>query len=277
MNRGLEVMSKEIPQQNLEQTQKLTEIGDYLRQVREQNLLTIEQIATKTLIQARLLNAIEAGDLQILPEPVYIRGYIKRYAQALGLDGVEISEAFPIQNDMRAVQPSWKDTPAAQLRPLHLWVGYVLLIVAAVSGLSYLISRSASWVTAQPEARQTTAANRPTASPAVRPAASPAVSPAIVAANSKPVRVKVTLTAQSWLRIDADGKTQYEGVLDEGTQQTWTANKQLTIRAGNAGGVKVAYNDGQAKPMGEAGSVQEVTFPPSQNAASLPATTSLSQ
>ncbi|MEB3338604.1 MAG: DUF4115 domain-containing protein, partial [Leptolyngbyaceae bacterium] len=74
------------------------------------------------------------------------------------------------------------------------------------------------------------------------------------------VRVSVIFKAQSWLRVVADGKTEFEGVLPEGTQRTWAAKQQLTLRAGNAGGVLVAVNNGQAKQLGNPGSVEEVTF-----------------
>ena len=45
---------------------------------------------------------------------------------------------------------SWKDSPAAQLRPLHLYGAYVLLIMGAVSALSGFLQRSAPDMTAQP-------------------------------------------------------------------------------------------------------------------------------
>jgi hypothetical protein len=80
----------------------------------------------------------------------------------------------------------------------------------------------------------------------------------------------VTLTAQSWLRIEVDGKTDFQGILPEGTQRTWTAASKLTVRAGNAGGVMVAYNDGTPTQMGEPGAVKELTFTAPQQSASLP-------
>jgi cytoskeletal protein RodZ len=70
----------------------------------------------------------------------------------------------------------------------------------------------------------------------------------------------VKLTDQSWVRVVADGKTEFEGMLPEGTQRIWAADKEVTVRAGNAGGVLVSLNEGQAKPMGEPGTVEEVTF-----------------
>jgi cytoskeletal protein RodZ len=265
-------MNKDMVSQEQNQLDKLAEIGAYLRQTREERLLTLDQVAAKTLIQARLLSAIEHGKLHQLPEPIYIRGFIKRYADALGLSGAEVANAFPTGPGLRAIQPSWKDTPAAQLRPIHLYLVYVLLIVAAVSGLSYLMSRSASWVSVETN-NVIQAPTSETTAPEASPTASPSPQSATPAAPDKPVRVAITLTEQSWLRVEVDGQTDFQGILPEGTERTWTADSELTVRAGNAGGVQVSYNESKPESMGASGNVEEVTFSASQDSASLPSTT----
>jgi cytoskeletal protein RodZ len=273
-------MKKDISQLELGQVEQLTEIGNYLRQTREERLLTIEQVAEKTMIQPRHLRAIEQGKLNQLPEPIYTQGFIKRYGEMLGLDGSKLASAFPLESTLRPINPAWKDSPAAQLRPIHLYAAYVLLIVAAVSGLSYLMNRSTSWVTGRdyieqpapassPKAGESGASTQPSASPnATSAPGSTVATPAVP--SSQPVKVDVTLTAQSWLRIDIDGKTVFQGILPEGTQKTWTADSTLKVRAGNAGAVMVAYNNGQAQRMGAPGAVEEVTFSVPQQSASLP-------
>ncbi|MBE9178261.1 helix-turn-helix domain-containing protein [Oculatella sp. LEGE 06141] len=265
-------MSKDIPPLEQKRVERLTEIGNYLRQVREESLFSLDQVAAKTMIPVRLLQAIEHGHLNQLPEPVYIQGFIKRYADVLGLDGPSVANAFPTEQDSRTVQPSWKDSPEAQLRPLHLYVAYVCLIVVAVSMLSYVVGRSTPWSSPGINAGQQTAAPAaplPSATPQVASSSRPEVAETAADSN-KPVRVDINLTAQSWLRIVADGKTEFEGVLPEGTQRTWSASSQLIVRAGNAGGVMLTHNDGQAELMGEPGAVEELTFSVAQRAASLP-------
>jgi hypothetical protein len=42
--------------------------------------------------------------------------------------------------------------------------------------------------------------------------------------------------------------------------RTWQANRELTVRAGNAGGVYVAVNNANAKQLGQPGKVEEVTY-----------------
>ena len=126
-----------------EQVEKLKELGSCLRQFRTEQSIPLEEVAAQTRIQARLLNAIEEGRLEELPEPVYIKGFIKRFADALGLNGAEFASAFPTGLSLQFVKPVWRHVPASQLRPVHLYLLYVLLVVGAVSGLSLLVRRSA--------------------------------------------------------------------------------------------------------------------------------------
>jgi cytoskeletal protein RodZ len=270
-------MTRETSRLQQDQREQLTEIGAYLRQIREDYNLSLDEIAARTMIQARLLRALEEGNLAKLPEPIYIQGFIKLYADALGLDGNEFADAFPTEKQVRVAQSSWKDSPAAQLRPLHLYLAYVLLIMLSVGLLSRIVSRSTpatsvttSGLSAQPSIAA--ASSSPTQTPA------PVGSPGIARDRStlkpndpnRPVRIDIKLTAQSWLRVDVDGQTEFEGVLSEGSERTWMAKTEIIVRAGNAGGVMLAHNSGQAERMGAPGAVEEKTFTLSQSAASLP-------
>ncbi|XQQ06201.1 MAG: helix-turn-helix domain-containing protein [Leptolyngbya sp. IPPAS B-1204] len=78
------------------QQEQLRAIGSYLSQVRQEQERSLEDIAAKTYIPLRLLKAIEAGQDRPLPEPVFIQGFIRRYADALGLDGTDLSQRFPV-------------------------------------------------------------------------------------------------------------------------------------------------------------------------------------
>jgi cytoskeletal protein RodZ len=254
--------------QDRDQAEQLTQIGDYLRQVREESLLSLEEVSVRTLIQPRLLRAIEAGKLQQLPEPVYIQGFIKRYAEALGLDGIRFADAFPVEEPIRKAAPSWKDSPAAQLRPLHLYVAYIGLIVASVSLLSYVVNRSAPISSGVTRLEASPVPVQKSPSRSQKPADPQTI--ASKPAADKPVKINVKLTEQSWLQVEVDGKTDYEGVLSEGTERSWSAKSLIRVRSGNAGGVMVAYNGKQAAPMGDPGAVEEKVFSVSQDSASLP-------
>lgn len=236
--------------------EQLLELGALLKATRQQQGHTLDDMATQTLIRASLLTAIEQGDLDTLPEPVYVRGLLRRYGDALGLDGESLASQF--FTPPRVMARSWKDSPAAQLRPLHLYAAYFVVMIAAVSGLSYMLRRTAPETTLLPPLdplNSTTAATTP-----VAPApAAPEVADSPLASTA-PIEVKMTLTDQSWLRVTVDGSTQFEGVLQTGDTRLWTADQALTIRAGNAGGVVVSFNNQQAEALGQPGMVREITF-----------------
>jgi cytoskeletal protein RodZ len=247
-----------------EQVEKLEELGSRLRQFRTEQSIPLEEVAAQTRIQARLLNAIEEGRLDELPEPVYVKGFIKRFAEALGLNGAEFASAFPAGSSLHFVKPPWRYLPAAQLRPIHLYLLYVCLVIGAVSGLSYLVRRSAIQVVKVEDPAQQLPPPKSSAPTKSQQKVQP-MSPIVTevrqrSKDGKSVQVRVTLKSQSWIRVVADGKTEFEDVLPEGTQRTWAADKSLIVRAGNAGGVLVEFNNESAKQMGAPGEVQEVTF-----------------
>ncbi|WNN89577.1 helix-turn-helix domain-containing protein [Gloeocapsopsis dulcis] len=231
--------------------EKLLEIGAQLRQARQAQALSLEGAEAKTMIQRRVLRAIEAGCREELPEPIYIQSFIKQYANALGLDGAELASKFPREDQQLQFKPSVR-IPAAQLRPVHLYLLYLFVVFWAVNALSHTLSRGELQASNLQTKKQLSSTQIKS------------ISAAENTENGKPVRVSVTLKAQSWLRITADGKTEFEGTLPQGTQRSWEAQEELTLRTENAGGVLVQFNQEKAKQIGNPGQMQEVTFAANQ-------------
>jgi cytoskeleton protein RodZ len=69
-------------------------VSQQLRQARETQSLSLETVAQSTRIRLHYLKAIEAGDFAALPSPAQARGFIRTYANYLGLDLVPILEDF---------------------------------------------------------------------------------------------------------------------------------------------------------------------------------------
>ena len=230
-------------QLNLAQVEQLKEIGAHLRQLRQEQSISTEEVAAKTFIPSRLLKALEEGESDQLPEPIFIQGFIRRYANALDQDGDALAKTFP--TSLLPVKSSAYDQEASRIRSSTLlpYVAYILLLITAASGLVYLLKKPQ---TAKPPlqgknlsiAQQQTLVKSPPSSP----------TPPKVPQATSPIQVTVSLKEESWLRVVADGKTQFEGTLTKGKQQTWKAKKQLTIRAGNAGAVLTSFNQKEPKP-----------------------------
>ncbi len=86
------------PQEQLRSLQQtsLQKIGSYLQTVRESKALSQRDIHNQTFIQVYMIEAIETGNLKRLPEPFYVRAFLRKYAQALGLDDLAFIEEFPL-------------------------------------------------------------------------------------------------------------------------------------------------------------------------------------
>ncbi|WP_291327621.1 helix-turn-helix domain-containing protein [Desulfovibrio sp. UCD-KL4C] len=72
----------------------LKELGSRLKAEREQQGLTVEQMMELTKLSRVNVHAIEEGNKDDFPHPVYAKGFIKNYAKALGLDSEEIGNEF---------------------------------------------------------------------------------------------------------------------------------------------------------------------------------------
>lgn len=98
------------------QQEQLSAIGTYLSDVRQEQDRSLEEIAAKTYIPLRLLKALEAGQEKPLPEPVFIQGFIRRYADALGLDGIDLSQKFPVHVTPLPIAPGAAANRESRLR-----------------------------------------------------------------------------------------------------------------------------------------------------------------
>lgn len=236
----------------------LTDIGQRLQVARTEKHRTLDDISQQTQIPPRILDAIEAGDRDRLPEPVYIRAAIKQFADALGLDGQAISHELPVVGvgTKEAATPARRSQIFLQVRPVYFYLFYLVLVVLSVRGISNFLKQSvleASRVDLPPEPLPAIVSSPPLP-------AKPAVSPAPAPAKAIAPGVAVELKDASWVRVMVDNKVAFEGMLSKGDRRTWQAGKQVTIRAGNAGGVWVQVNDSPAKAMGEVGRVEEMTY-----------------
>lgn len=61
-------------------------IGQRLKAAREEKQLTLDRIFEATRIRVNYLRALEDDDLSVMPSPVQARGYLRNYAEYLGLD-----------------------------------------------------------------------------------------------------------------------------------------------------------------------------------------------
>jgi cytoskeleton protein RodZ len=89
------------------------------------------------------------------------------------------------------------------------------------------------------------------------------VVPAAAASPDTPnhaIVLQIRAREDSWLAIEADGKSMLRGVLNARGEKTFRARKKLKLTAGNAGGVDLFLNGKPQPPLGEARQTRTVTF-----------------
>lgn len=68
--------------------------GRYLKQQRLSRSLTVEDAAKETLLEPKMIEAIEAEDCEALPASSFVKGYLRNYARFLEIDAEPLVEAF---------------------------------------------------------------------------------------------------------------------------------------------------------------------------------------
>jgi cytoskeletal protein RodZ len=79
---------------------QLPTVGKRLKQAREEQNLSISEISIKTRIKEKYLEAIEADRLNMLPSPIQQKGFIRAFAQAVGLDPREALNLLPGEKEI---------------------------------------------------------------------------------------------------------------------------------------------------------------------------------
>jgi len=81
---------------------------------------------------------------------------------------------------------------------------------------------------------------------------------------SKPVRLVITSTHDTWMQVTVDGRTMFIDVLKPGESRAFSATGLIRVRLGNAGGVGMVYNGKQQPSAGPIGQIRTVEFTPDE-------------
>lgn len=116
-------------------------VGQILKEARESNLYTIDQVEKATKIRKELLIALEMGDYSKLPPATFVQGFIKNYSKFLNLDTEKLLAIFRREFSDKKHQPYVMDTFANPLeeRRFKITPTRVLGIVISLVILSFFV------------------------------------------------------------------------------------------------------------------------------------------
>lgn len=116
-------------------------LGEQLKQIREEANLTIDELSEKTKIQSKYLLRLEKEEFSKLPATAYIRGFIQKWAKACDADGEKLIMQFyrenkPLHGSYSNVKLSPLTKSAFIITARHIVV--IVLFIFIVGFLSYL-------------------------------------------------------------------------------------------------------------------------------------------
>ncbi len=118
----------------------MKELGEFLKKIREERGISLKEIQNRTKVSSRYLNAIEEGNFQIIPGEVYLKGFLRSYAETIGLNGDEIIEMY---NDLVANKEGVEESEALEekVKPERLGSVFKLLIILAIGAFLFWLFR----------------------------------------------------------------------------------------------------------------------------------------
>lgn len=256
--------------------------GAVLGAARQDQNLSVADVARQLKLSVHQVEALEAGQHDKLPGPVFVRGFIRNYARLLKLDPERlmdsVARSMP-QEEPRPAAPPSQEIPFPGVAPRR-WPKYAVALAVALIALAVYefypdmtrpaVTSSASVSPSVPPALQPDAqALQPGApspasdagsagaqlAPATAPTqaaaqdAAPAVSksdPRVheVAVNPEEREVHMVFEKESWVEIrDRSGTAIFSQLNRGGTEKRVNGRPPLSVIVGNSRGVRLTYDD----------------------------------
>ncbi len=241
--------------------------GRQLTNAREALSLSVNDIAARLRLNPKQVMAIEREDLAALPEPAFIRGFVRNYAKEVRIDPVPLLDSLN-----RLLEPAAAAVPSP-VQPTLLRTGggervsRNVVIIGAIGAL--VLFAVIGWI-ASPRSRHTEpAAAKPdsvSVSPAAPGPASSAVAspaPAEAAPPVEPGTLRFAFNGLSWVEVtQQDGRVLLSQNNPAGSEQIVHGRPPYWIVIGNAPAVALEY-DGKPvdlTPVISAGNVARLTL-----------------
>lgn len=257
-------------------------IGQRLRAAREDHAITIDDVARRTNIRPRFLQAIEEDDLATIPSS-HQRLFVREFAKVVGLAPEEILAELP-EVSPAVVAPEVTTREAAPFRseasetdrreyreilrnlsntggrlatmtrnPAFMLIGAATVLLLAVAVYYFLTGDDASEARAAAIGADSLAPTEILSGGEVDTSAT--ATPAVDVGSGDSLTLEGRATAKVWYTIVMDGKRSETGTLDSGAVKTWRAFELFKVSLGNAGGLQLSLNERAIGTLGPASSV----------------------
>jgi cytoskeleton protein RodZ len=209
------------------------DIGSSLREARLRQELDFPELEERTKIRPKYLRALEDERFDILPAPTYVRGFLRSYAEALGLDGQpfvdEYNSRFTVGEDDTPLRARRAPAPRRERGPRESRMAVAALVAIAVATALVI----AAWKFGGPEGEKV---------PGL--AASGTNSQTASRAKGTAHLVVRATSGSSWMEVratSAAGKLLYSGTLEQGQRKSFEG-RSLQLALAEPANVVVRVN-----------------------------------
>jgi len=225
--------------------------GEWLRRQREMREISLRDIADRTKISLRYLEAMETNRFDLLPAPVFAKGFLREYARYVGLSPDEVVNhylsAFPqpqVPGDEAAGRPRGGKPASRPALGGRTW-SYGLVLTVAGLVLLALVALAA-WLAdrrpenpADPADPAVTGGGPAVAVPPMR--VEPPAAPAPETPRS-PLEVNLDFARECWVEALIDGKNSRSELRVQGESLQLEAERSVVLTLGDGGAVEIHVN-----------------------------------
>ncbi|MDD8017588.1 MAG: DUF4115 domain-containing protein [Bacteroidota bacterium] len=241
-----------------------------LKKEREAKNITLADIAKKTRINIKYLEAIEQGAFDILPQ-TYIRAFIKAYADAIGVNAqealknyrIQVSHSVEVSSPASAiVTPIMQTEVVDEMRLKHKKARRLLYGGLALAGLvfvsAYLMEHTGANKTQQTVKeipfQNIVKEQEQLKSTAVIDTVDPAkILPAAVKNSPDSMVLRIAASDSVWFKITRDSLPSRSGYMMGGRHRTYFAKNEFKLSLSDAHAVKLYLNGIELQPLGKKG------------------------
>jgi len=242
--------------------------SEELKNEREAKNITLAEIARKTRINIKYLEALEQGAFDILPQ-TYVRAFIRAYAEAIGLSPAEILKKYEIHGPQQFGQSSFAQALPLQPEPSfqetekilstqHKKRSFIVTVAATIILTSIAIfifqyintTEKPETVTEVPfqEVIKENERQQQTAS-AVDSTDSTKIKVQTPALLPDSLHLKVVSLDSVWISIVRDSMPPRRGYLLTGRYRTYMAQKEFKVSFSDGGAVRLILNGTELPPL----------------------------
>jgi cytoskeleton protein RodZ len=235
--------------------------GPYLKRVRLEKGVRLEEVSKETRIGLEILLQIENQDHEHLPAEVFVKGFLRAYAKVIGADGDEAVrlylESLQVYRDAAKSEDDLiKTSPKFWLRLLGSLGALCCIIIISIMVISFLQNA---------EYHEHPAEQEKVVEKAQRNLSE--TSQALQAVNkssqiiSKKLILNMITIKKTWVKVIIDDQAPREYTLKPGENMVLEAVSEFNLLIGNAAGVKLRLNDRPVEITGKNGQVVTVHLP----------------